>query len=95
VTGVWKVTTKRWPEQAIVYLAGYRDPLGKIREHNDFEVGPIPKHAAEAACSYCHGSATPQDIANWTAAAQVLKSAPNLPAPKQGKLKLTSKYLQT
>lgn len=36
VEGVWMVTMKSG-EQAIVYLKGYKDPLHKIRETNDFE----------------------------------------------------------
>ena len=39
VNGVWKVTTPNDVdvEFAIVYLAGYHDPLGNIRDVDDFE----------------------------------------------------------
>ena len=37
IQGVWKVTL-RDRTYAIVYLAGYKDPFGKVRAHNDFEV---------------------------------------------------------
>jgi hypothetical protein len=37
VEGVWLITMPLTHEAAIVYLAGYKDPFGKIREHNDFE----------------------------------------------------------
>ena len=36
VEGVWLVSNKNW--KAIVYLGGYKDPFGKIREDNDFEI---------------------------------------------------------
>ena len=45
VYGVWKVILKvPKPEvgqevEAIVYLAGYKDPMGDTREMNDFECG--------------------------------------------------------
>ncbi len=39
VRGVWMVVSDKAPwRRAIVYLAGYRDPFGTIRDHNDFEV---------------------------------------------------------
>lgn len=39
VCGVWKVTTPKDRDSpfTIVYLAGYADPFGRIREFNDFE----------------------------------------------------------
>ena len=37
VRGVWKFTLGSGAE-GIVYLAGYPDPWGNVREHNDFEI---------------------------------------------------------
>jgi hypothetical protein len=39
VEGVWKITTPNdvSVEFAIVYLCGYRDPFGNVRELDDFE----------------------------------------------------------
>jgi len=39
VCGVWEVKHPNDDEghRSIVYLAGYKDPRGKIREHNDWE----------------------------------------------------------
>lgn len=37
VEGVWEVTL-RDGRRAIVYLAGYRDPWGRERQWNDFEL---------------------------------------------------------
>jgi hypothetical protein len=39
VKGVWQVHTPSDPEvaSAIVYLAGYEDSMGRVRERNDFE----------------------------------------------------------
>jgi hypothetical protein len=37
VQGVWEVRTKDGV-RAIVYLAGYREPMGNVRATNDFEV---------------------------------------------------------
>jgi hypothetical protein len=43
VEGVWLVRLKlKWDPDtngAIVFLAGYRDPWGQVRAHNDFECG--------------------------------------------------------
>lgn len=43
VDGVWAVYLKSG-EMAVVLLAGYRDPWGRIRQANDFEV-ETPRHA--------------------------------------------------
>lgn len=40
VIGVWKVFTPSMPCDWIVYLKGYHDPFGNIREFNDFEDCP-------------------------------------------------------
>lgn len=49
VDGVWLVhLTQPLPEDdtvVVAYLAGYRDPWGRIREHNDFESGRLVKGA--------------------------------------------------
>jgi hypothetical protein len=37
VQGVWRIVTQDHM-YATVYLAGYRESFGNIREHNDFEV---------------------------------------------------------
>lgn len=42
VQGVWKVTELEWGPNykhidAIVYMGGYPDPFGNIRDTNDFE----------------------------------------------------------
>lgn len=39
VQGVWKITTPNEPdvEFAVVYLAGYADPFGQVRDIDDFE----------------------------------------------------------
>lgn len=37
VRGVWQVTLKSG-QRAIVYLAGYPDPMGKVRPYSDFEI---------------------------------------------------------
>lgn len=43
VEGVWLIsldpTENDGNDCVIVYLAGYRDPFGRIRERNDFECG--------------------------------------------------------
>lgn len=36
IQGVWKVETDSY--RAIVYLKGYKEPFGNIREYNDFEI---------------------------------------------------------
>ena len=41
VKGVWllkNVSKFKGEENAIVYLAGYEDPFGRVRKMNDFEV---------------------------------------------------------
>lgn len=40
VEGVWKVFTPNFECDWIVYLKGYKEPFGNIREHNDFEDCP-------------------------------------------------------
>ena len=42
VQGVWKVTELEWGPnckhmEAIIYMGGYPDPFGNIRDSNDFE----------------------------------------------------------
>jgi len=54
VEGVWAVDFKDGT-RAIVYLAGYRDPFGNIRDHNDFETGETPtKKVRESAIFEAH-----------------------------------------
>lgn len=37
VDGVWKIVAKDF--SCIAYLAGYKEPFGRTRSENDFEVG--------------------------------------------------------
>ena len=37
VEGVWQVTLQTGL-RSVVYMGGYRDPFGKVRQHDDFEV---------------------------------------------------------
>jgi hypothetical protein len=42
VVGVWAVDSMKIGVRVIIYLGGYKDPFGKIREGNDFEEGGLP-----------------------------------------------------
>jgi hypothetical protein len=42
VAGVWQITTNSG-QRTIVYLAGYKDPFGKLRSYNDFETEDEPE----------------------------------------------------
>ena len=42
VVGVWAVDSMKTGSRVIVYLGGYKDPWGEIREGNDFEEGGFP-----------------------------------------------------
>ncbi len=55
VEGVWMVTLpKEGGRKAIVYLAGYKEPAGSARKHNDFEVEDEPPKAKEKDIPYEH-----------------------------------------
>jgi hypothetical protein len=45
VEGVWAVDSPSTGIRLVIYLGGYRDPMGNIRPFNDFEEGSIPKSA--------------------------------------------------
>ena len=38
IRGVWMIQNTRFPKRvAIVYLGGYKDAFGEVRDHDDFE----------------------------------------------------------
>jgi len=43
VAGVWGVDSMKTGNRIVIYLGGYKDPFGDLRNHNDFETGVIPK----------------------------------------------------
>lgn len=63
VEGVWAVDSMASGFRCVIYLAGYRTPMGKRREHNDNEEGsftlPYMKKLIE------HGSLDPARMEHW------------------------------
>lgn len=63
VEGVWAVDSMASGFRCVIYLAGYRDPWGKKREHNDNEEGGFTlKHMISLVRS---GSLTPKLMKYW------------------------------
>lgn len=40
VKGVW-IAVGDLGQRAVIYLAGYADPFGRVREYNDFEISGV------------------------------------------------------
>ncbi len=48
VDGVWAVDSPKTGYRCIIYLAGYNDPWGNPRPHNDNEEGTVPTKTIKA-----------------------------------------------
>jgi len=48
VEGVWAIDSMKMGIRVIVYLGGYKDPWGRVRDGNDFEEGGIPKRSLDS-----------------------------------------------
>lgn len=63
VEGVWAVDSIKTGFRCIIYLAGYKNPWGDIREMNDNEEGGMP--VSKASWLFNQGEITEQDLQNW------------------------------
>ena len=41
--GTWSVDSMKTGDRVVVYLSGYKDPQGRVREYDDFEAAGIPE----------------------------------------------------
>lgn len=63
VEGVWAIDSMATGQRCVIYLAGYKDPMGKVRKHNDSEEGTMPMSAMKKLAE--HGKLTPKLLSQW------------------------------
>lgn len=63
VAGVWAVDSKKTGSRVIIYLGGYKDPMGELRDYNDFEEGSLPYSEIRSLVS--SGELTRKQLKAW------------------------------